>query len=73
MQAAGELASHITQGSIAMVSLPVHVAGLSEAARLLEENINHLDSSYSVADSPFEAPSKAASPRNKDSERIRGI
>lgn len=40
MQAAGEL---ITQGSIAMVSLPVHVA-----ARLLEENINHLDSSYTA-------------------------
>lgn len=48
MQAAGGLASHITQGSIAMVSLPVHVAGLQVAACLLEENINHLDSFYTV-------------------------
>ena len=48
MQAAGGLASHITQGSITMVSLPVHVAGLQEAACLLEENINHLDSSYTA-------------------------
>lgn len=48
MQAVGELASHITQATIAMVSLPVHVAGLQEAACLLEENINHLASSYTV-------------------------
>lgn len=48
MQAVGELASHITQASIVMVSLPVHVAALQEAACLREENINHLDSSYTV-------------------------
>lgn len=48
MQAADELALHITQGSIAMVSLPVLVAGLQEAACLLEGNINHLDTSYTV-------------------------
>ena len=35
MQAADELALQITQGSIAMVSLPVHVASLQEAAHLL--------------------------------------
>lgn len=34
MQTVGELASHITQASIAMVSLPVHVAALQEAACL---------------------------------------
>lgn len=48
MQAVGKLALHITQGSIAMVSLPVLVAGLQQAACLLEENINHLDSSYTA-------------------------
>lgn len=37
MQVAGELAQHITQSSIAMVSLPALVAGLQEAACLLEE------------------------------------
>lgn len=37
MQAEGEPASHITQGFIAMVSLPVHVAVLQEAACVLEK------------------------------------
>ncbi len=48
MQAADELVLHITQGSIAMVSLPVLVAGLQEAACLLEENIHHLDSTHTA-------------------------
>ncbi len=48
MQAADELALHITQGSIAMVSLPVLVAGLQEVACLLEGNMNHMDSSYTA-------------------------
>ena len=37
MQAEDELVQHITQSSIAMVSLPALVAGLQEAACLLEE------------------------------------
>ena len=43
----------MTQGSIAMVSLPVHVAGRREAACRPEEEHESLGSSY-VADSPFE-------------------
>lgn len=51
MHAADELVLHITQGCIAMVSLPVLVAVLQEAACLLEkktQNIHHLDSSYTA-------------------------
>lgn len=43
------LASRITQDCIAMVSLPVHVAGLQEAARRLKGSINHLDSSHTAS------------------------
>lgn len=51
-----------------MVSLPVHVAGLQEAACLLQENINHLDSSYTQAWQLL--PLKLQNPHNKDSERL---
>ena len=56
----GELASDITQGFIAMVSLPVLVAGLLEAACRLKENINLLDFSYTACQIlPIEGLSKA--------------
>lgn len=49
MHATNELLKHITQGSITMVSLPVLVAVLQEAACLLgKKSCHHLDSSYTV-------------------------
>lgn len=57
---------HITQGSIAMVSLPVLVAGLQEAACLLKENIYHLVSSYTVWQSLPLKLSEALSLHNKE-------
>lgn len=75
MHAADELVLHVTQGCIAMVSLPVLVAVLQEAACLLKKNKKHSSLGFllhSLADSLFEALSKAANPHNKDSERIKG-